>query len=196
LGFTKGEIMGYTDSRRFAFMAQKQKKKWIIRAVIAILFVIAAVVAFLLWKNFSEVQKDNHDGESLSQTVEGGNFGDNKKDADEEGDEKKVKQYEGEDPNEKDTLTGVVTYAGVVEDELVIRINIDQYLYEGDCSLELSRSGIVVYNARAMITATATTATCEGFNIPVNEIGNGEIMITIKVDAGGKTGIISGGVEI
>ena len=39
----------------------------------------------------------------------------------------KYDEYAGEDPNEREDLTGVVTYAGVNGNNLMIRVNIDQH---------------------------------------------------------------------
>ena len=177
------------------FMAQKQKRKWII-GVVVVIFVVAAVTAFLIWNNnFREKKDDRIYIDSLQEDRK--KESDNKKeDEDEPEDEKKVKQYEGEDPNKGESLTGAVTYAGVEGDNLVIRVNIDQYLYDGKCLLGLFKGDEKIYSAEAGITTAATTATCEGFNVPVSELGNGGFETVIDLNSGEKAGIINGKVEI
>lgn len=177
-------------------MAQKQKKKWIIGVVIVVIFVVVAVVAFLIWNNnFREKKEDRINVES-SQEEKKKESEDKQEGEDEPEDEKKVKQYEGEDPNKGESLTGVVTYAGVAGDNLIIRVNIDQYLSDGSCLLGLYRNGEKMYNAEAGITTAATTATCEGFNVPVSGLGNGKFEIVIDLNSGGKAGTINSEVEI
>lgn len=177
-------------------MAQKQKKKWIIGVVIAVIFVVAVVTAFLVWNNIFRDKKGDQAGADSSQEEKKKDSESKNKETDELEDDKKVIQYEGEDPNKSEFLTGVVTYAGVAGDGLMIRVNIDQYLYEGNCLLSLVKNGETIYSAEADITTAATTATCEGFNIPVNGLGSGEFEIVINLNSGGKTGTINGRVEI
>ncbi len=177
-------------------MAQKQKRKWIIRAVVVAIIVVAAVITFLIWNNSFRNKSDNRAGLDSMQEEKKEEPNNKKDETDEPEDDKKVKQYEGEDPNKSESLTGAVTYAGVVEGNLIIRVNIDQYLYQGKCSLGLIRNGEKIYSVEANIATAATTATCEGFNIPVNELGSGEVEIVINLDSGGKVGIINGKVGI
>lgn len=110
--------------------------------------------------------------------------------------QKKVKQYEGEDPNKAEELSGAVTYAGVNNGVLMIGMNIDQYLSEGNCALSLVRNNSVIYSAEAKIMAEVSTSTCDGFNVPVDNLGNGFTEIIIKLNSGGKTGTIHGEVNI
>lgn len=108
----------------------------------------------------------------------------------------KVIQYDGEDPNLAEGLTGAITYAGVSGDVLMIRVNIDQYLAGGSCVLSVAEFGEVIYTDTAEIVDSAATATCEGFNVPVAAIGEGEFVITVNLESGGKTGVISGGASV
>ena len=55
-----------------------------------------------------------------------------------------IPQYDGEDPNMAEELSGALTYVGVSGNNLLIRVNIDQYLSSGTCRLELNRGGQVV----------------------------------------------------
>ena len=177
-------------------MSQKQKRKLIIVVVVIVIFVIAAVAAFLIWNNNSKKKEDSQVNTDSSQEEKKEDSESAKEVEEEPEDEKRVKQYEGEDPNKGGSLTGVVTYAGLAADNLIIRVNIDQYLYDGKCSLKLLRNGGVIYSDKSGIATSATTATCEGFNVPVDGLGGGEIEIVIDLESGGKTGTINGKVEV
>ncbi|RYC74959.1 hypothetical protein [Candidatus Nanosyncoccus alces] len=182
-------------------MAQKRKKNkkklyWIVTLV---LFVTAGVVAYLVWDNYFKDKSEKK--EDTIEIVEG------KKENDDEGkgssnaedeeviEKEKIVLYEGDDPNEKEGLTGVVTYAGVSGEYLMIRVNIDQYLDGGSCELNLEQNG-VAYSEVVSIAGGATTATCEGFNVPVSRLGVGSYQIKIKISSGERTGTINGEVNV
>lgn len=105
---------------------------------------------------------------------------------------KKVTQYEGADPNKSEELTGVITYAGAVGENLMIRTNIDQYLGEGTCELAILQNGNIIYSATVEIAAEASTSSCQGFDVPLAGLGNGNYQINIKLSSGGKVGTING----
>ncbi len=105
-------------------------------------------------------------------------------------------QYEGENPNNTNSLTGVITYAGVSDQTLIIRLNIDQYLNSGSCKLSLSKNGAEYYSGSANIFADVSTSTCQGFNISTNNLPSGNYLITIELNSDNKTGIIAGSVNL
>lgn len=184
-------------------MAQKRKrnKKWISWLLLLLLLIGAAVVVFLVWDNyFRDKKEDAQQTEQVEKTekvekVEESMEGE-KDEAEKAVEQKKVEQYEGGDPNKAEELSGAVTYAGVVDDKLMIRINIDQYLNDGECGLTLKRGGATIYNSIARITGNASTATCEGFDVPVENLGGGGLEIIINLNANGKTGVIRGEVSL
>lgn len=104
---------------------------------------------------------------------------------------KPTTQSEGADPNLSATLTGVLTRADVANGNLVLRVNIDQYLTSGTCELTL-KNGANIYSETANISDSASTSTCEGFDIPISKLVSGSWDITIKLNSGDKTGEISG----
>ncbi len=185
-------------------MAQKRKrnkkKKWVSWLAMLILLVAAAAVAYLVWDSyFKGKEKKVNDEQQTSEQVEEKEKGEPDDEVvvvQEEDDEKKVVQYEGEDPNKAENLSGAVTYAGVNGDKLMIRVNIDQFLDSGECALSLIRNGSTIYSDTASVVGGAATATCEGFDVPVGQIGGGSVEIKIVVSAGEKTGTISGGADI
>lgn len=156
----------------------------------------AVIVGVVIWKN----NQNSDDGSDEQETVE---VEDSEKEeengegnSEEVVDEKKVVQYDGEDPNEAGELFGVVTYAGVNDDVLMIRVNIDQYVTSGSCELSLLRDGNTIYSSTVSAVPDVATAICEGFDVPVSGLGNGKTEISIKLNADGKSGVIRGEVEI
>jgi hypothetical protein len=107
---------------------------------------------------------------------------------------KKVTPYEGENPNASESLGGNITYAGPAGDNLMIRVDIDQYV-SGTCWLTLSNGG-TNYEATVNLIADVSTSTCAGFDIPLNNLTSGHYNINIRLTAGDKTGTITGEVDI
>lgn len=105
-----------------------------------------------------------------------------------------VVQYDGDNPNENGGLTGVVTYAGATASNIIIRVNIDQYVDGGTCVLSLRQNGNIVFTIGAGLIADVSTSTCNGFNIPRSSIQNasGNYEISIELYSNGKSGTISG----
>lgn len=110
--------------------------------------------------------------------------------------ENKTNQYDGGNPNQESNITGAITYAGVSGDNVIIRVNIDQYLNGGTCNLILIQNGESRYGAEARIIDSASTSTCEGFNVPVAALVPGKYQIQINLSSERKTGSIMGEVNL
>ena len=180
-------------------MAQKRKrnKKWIYWLIILVLLVAADVVVYLVWDNYFNDKADDGGQEEETEQVEDVSVQEKEnEEGDSESEKPKVIQYDGEDPNTKEELSGAITYASVSGNKLMIRVNIDQYLENGECALSLIRGGGVIYNNSARIVANASTATCEGFDVLVDEIGKGAVDVMINLSAGGKNGTIRGEADV
>ncbi|MBQ6605763.1 hypothetical protein IJH66_02135 [Candidatus Saccharibacteria bacterium] len=117
------------------------------------------------------------------------------KESSEPSDNKTPEQYEGENPNSSASLTGALTASYVSGNSLVLRVNIDQYLTSGTCTLRLENSGSVVEKTAAIL-PTASTSSCEGFDVPVSELSSGSWTIKISLSSAEKTGEITGEVKI
>ncbi|MBQ2672931.1 MAG: hypothetical protein IJI42_10495 [Methanobrevibacter sp.] len=179
---------------------RKRNKNWIIWLLFLVLVIVAGAICYLVWDNYFNdktieigeskyVEKDKKENENIiNEEDEAKSNGEN--------DEKKVVQYEGNDPNLNEELSGSVTYAGIMNDKITIRVNIDQYLSEGNCTLSLISDETVVYNENVKIINSASTATCEGFDIPVSNMGEGNYDIVIKLSSGDKIGSIKGEIRI
>ena len=179
---------------------RRKSKKWIARLIFLILVIIAGVVCYFVWDSYFRDKISEEDEAGTVEIIEEPKKGDEEDletaEIPEVVEEKKVILYEGDDPNEKSELTGVITYAGVSGNFLMVRVNIDQYLSEGNCRLDLMRNGSSVYSDSVTIVNSAATATCEGFNIPVSALGAGDYDIMIRLSSSGKEGVINGEVSI
>lgn len=178
---------------------RRRNRKWLIGGVILVLLIAVGVGAAVLWNN--EHQGDEQESETGVVEEEAVDAEKHEEETEEEysermAEQKKVKQYEGEDPNKAEELTGAVTYAGVNNGTLIIGVNIDQYLNSGKCDLSLLRNGGVIYSESVDIIADVTTSSCDEINTPVVGLGNGNTEIVIKLSANGKTGTIRGEVDI
>ena len=111
-------------------------------------------------------------------------------------DGKTPEKYEGADPNNSESITGSITSARFDNDKLMVRVNIDQYLSSGTCTLTLS-DGMNQLEMSARLTPVAATSSCEGFDIMNSELANCSrpLNITITLSSGDKTGTITGRVE-
>ena len=179
---------------------RKRSKKWISTVIVILLLIAAGVVCYFVWDAYF---RDKKTPEPNNGTVVVGD--DSKKDekkTEEKKSEEKYKekeetsQYEGLDPNSNEHLTGAVTHARVSGDKVIIRVNIDQYLSNGTCELKIKSNGSDVYSDSASIIDSASTSTCEGFNVPLNSVPAGNLNIEITLSSGDKTGLISGVVEV
>ena len=194
-------------------MTKKQKNKnWVSWILMIVLFVVAAAIVYLVWdayfreKDISDNDDVNKDGSAVIEegAKDNSTTEKNEQESEErelsvveaEENEKDIPGYDGDDANTSLELTGAVTYADVIDDQLIIRVNIDQFLAEGNCELKLLKENELVYNDTARITNSAATATCEGFNVPITDVMNDYLMIQIQLSSGDKNGLINGEVNI
>ena len=179
-------------------MAQKRKrnKRWISWVILLVLAVAAGVVVYLVWDNYFNDKREENREDETAQVEEGKGEEKEESENSDEVEKKKVEQYDGEDPNKVDTLSGVVTYAGVNDGILMVRVNIDQYLDSGECGLTLARGGGTIYSSIAEIVGGPSTASCAGFDVPVSGLGGGVVEININLNSGERSGVIHGEAEI
>lgn len=180
-------------------MPQKRRnsKKWLWWGGGAFLVILLVIIGIIVWQN-NNIERENNtelvSGTEEQQVVKSDEVeAINSVDSEEE---KKVVQYEGDDPNTLDELTGTITYAGVNDGKLMIRVNIDQYVTEGTCELTLNRGGATIFSSIADLIGGVSTSTCEGFDVLVSELGGGSVQINIKLSTEGREGVIRGEVTI
>lgn len=179
---------------------RRRSKKWVSWLIFLVLAVVAVVICVLVWNSYFKPKDDSPKPAEQSKAEEKRDEQkpeEKKEQTDAQPEEKKkVEQYDGEDPNKATGITGAITYAGVSGDNLMIRVNIDQYLNSGTCTLSLRQGGGNAYSTTANVIDSASTSTCEGFNVPTAGFPAGIYNIYIYIESGDKTGEISGEVTL
>jgi len=109
-----------------------------------------------------------------------------------------VDQYEGDDPNTYETLTGSITHAESDGTNLVIRVNIDQNLPRpiGNCRLSLTSGDREFMTNTSIISTGSIYSSCEGFDIPLDQLAPGDWKIDILLTYGEKNGTLTGEVHL
>ena len=106
---------------------------------------------------------------------------------------KTPEQYEGQDVNQLNKLTGTITYSEKSGDKYRIRVNINQFLkLPGTCKLTVTSASTIVHTQTVSIISNPSSGSCEGFDIPLSGIPSGDLYIKIEVNANQKTGLIEG----
>lgn len=110
--------------------------------------------------------------------------------------EPKVTQYEGEDPNTLNELTGVITSKDIAAGNLTIMVNVDQFL-NGSCTLTLKNTQTgQVYSTSSQLLADIATAYCEPFVVPLSDLASGHYQIQVNLSGDNKTGIIEEEIDL
>lgn len=111
--------------------------------------------------------------------------------------EEPAKNEEQPKNNEQSDLAGIINYKAVSRGSLSIRVTIDERLESGTCTLTLTHatSGKKVTKSAAVVT-NPSSSTCEGFDVPVSELGSGKWNITVAVKSNNLTGKIEDTVTI
>lgn len=179
---------------------RKRNFRWVKWLLFLMLVIAAVVVVVLVKNNFDQKpveEKDQSIDVEKPENKKGEKPNDDSDDTEEIPEqEQKVPQYEGDSPNKSETLTGLITYADVQNDELVMRVNIDQFLQAGTCNLTMSRNGVTYYSQSVDIQESVTTSTCDGYKIPVSELPKGDLSVEINLESEGRNGKITGRVRI
>lgn len=190
-------------------MPIKNKKTKTGRTILLILLVIillaaTGVASFFITKAISDSRKAQDSSEtSDSSNSKTSGSSDGKSDpqktepseesnSEEEVNPQKPAQYDGEDPNKQGTLSGVITYAGVSEGSFLVNVSVDQYV-SGTCEILLYNSAGQKQNYSTEIIAGPTSGFCS-YEGPIPPAGKWDITVTINGD--GKSGSVSGEVQI
>ncbi len=108
-------------------------------------------------------------------------------------------QYEGEDPNTLDELTGRIAYRSIDYDNgiMTVMLSIDQYLSAGgECNLQLVTDDQTAYSTTLPATADVTTSVCGPFEIPITDLASGLYQLEIKISGDGKTGTVQDEIQL
>ena len=177
---------------------RKRDFRWVKWILFLVLIVAAVVTVVLIVRSFDDKNKTNNNLQTteIDDVKDGEEGGDTSNSEEKAEQSEKAPQYDGESPNKSETLTGLISYADVINGELVIRVNIDQFLQSGNCNLVISRNGVTYYTQSAPIQESVTTSTCDGYNIAVSNLSDGDFQIEIDLKSGDKGGKITGRVMI
>jgi len=74
----------------------------------------------------------------------------------------------------------IITAAEQSKGQLVIRALIYTVSNEGACTLTLQKNDGAIVTKTAKVQASASSSTCEGFDVPVSELSSGEWRITVS----------------
>lgn len=111
----------------------------------------------------------------------------------------KVPQYEAENPNQLQELTGLIAYKGVNGKILAISVVIDQFIQNEDglCILKLhSLDSDYGYTASSDIVPEMSTSICEPFEVDISVFPAGKYSIDIELVSSNKKGNIHDEVEL
>lgn len=105
-------------------------------------------------------------------------------------------QYEGDNPNTANELSGNVSYKDISNGTLTIAVMIDQYISEGECTLTLTGNNGDTFTATSSIFADASTASCEPFAVNLANLRDSTYQIKIQINSNGKQGVINDEVKL
>ena len=160
--------------------------------VIACIGLISGIIILLTSDGEPESVENNRKPDSISQ------LNDQTSSA-QENVKPSVIQYEGENVNELDELTGQVRYVQQSDGFLVASVMINQYLSEpGVCTMILTgRNSGQVYTTTSTAEADVTTSSCGLLKFGLQNAVSDYYDIEIKIEGDGKKGVIKQeGVEI
>ena len=181
---------------------RRKSYRWLWGLTFLILVGGAVAVAILVRNNLFSNNSNKNEPAVPSNTVNPDQpEDDTKKEEDKKTDDntsekKDVPQYTGDNPNKSDVLSGVVSYADVSGDDLVIRVNIDQFLSEGNCTINIVKNGSVAFTQTVGIMESVSTSTCDGYKIPTSTLPKGDLQLEVLVQSGNRSGKITGRVRI
>ncbi len=166
---------------------------WVLALIIVLIIIAVVAVIIFVIKPYSENNPilpvaDNSQEQSPKPDTTNPDPADNTP----EEPENKAPQYEGEDPNDLEELTGVIVSKSIDNRVLTIIATINQYLSQpGTCVVNLTgRSSHDSYTTSSNALADITTSYCENFEIPVSNLASDVYDIEIKLTGDGKTGTI------
>lgn len=168
----------------------------IIVLVLVFLLVAGGVVVFLnrekIFGNTQENRVENTTAEEQKQEKEKTEEKETKKESEREAEKPSVAQYEGENANNYENLTGVVSYAGISEGNFIVRVAIDQALgNSGTCNFTLTHSSGAALKSSLATEAGPSSSFC-AYNVPVGSVQSGKWSISVEVTGANKKGVISG----
>ena len=102
--------------------------------------------------------------------------------------EKNNPQYEGNNPNSSDSLTGIINYIGIADGTLSVRVSVEQAV-SGACVFTITTPTGKTINGSGELTLGPTSAFCS-FSTPATESGRWQVSVTAT--SSDKHGTITG----
>ena len=169
--------------------------------VIIVLFVLASGAMFFYlhvnnWSFFNHDQtKQTTDTDDQTKT-DGNSSSTDKSDADstDEGDTDSVDSHtptQLEDPVDQNapTLGVILNGADIIDGKAQIFVTIVQLIGSGTCTLTIGN-----YTTTAPVIANPQSSSCEGFSVPLSQIGSARDF-TLKVVSGDRSGTVTGTIK-
>ncbi len=185
---------------------KKNKQKIVIRILVSILVTSLAAVTSI-WLFSRKQPKDNMPiidsgfrvvEDQPNQDSQNDNEIDQKQqpaDFEREDGKEPINRYEGK--IDRTDLTGVITANEVVDNQLILRVTIDQQLSSGVCNLTLtSLSNNKIVTKKANVIANPSSSSCAGFDVPVSELSSGDWQVEIKISSSDKMKILKTQIKI
>ncbi len=170
--------------------------------VVTTLMVVSAVFAF-----FYLVKPFDKKSESNTTTPQGTNdigkaddsldpLGESAKSNEREKEKDSIAQYSGEDPNEKETITGNINFSGRSGKNVIVRATLDQNLgTSAKCLFTFTHENGQVITSESTSTTGPTTSFC-GYNGDVNSLAKGKWSIRLEILTEEKQGMVTGEMEL
>lgn len=180
-------------------------RSWAIPLLVALLLIIVGIIIVLIIKPFSRsaskqttnpAQKSTTYVETPDSNGQQATNPNTPSDSEAEP-EDKTKQFEGEDPNQLDQLTGSITYRNVEQGTLSVAVIINQSLRQpGTCTLILTGPNQERRTATSAAVVDVTASVCETLELPVGGLGHGEYTIEVQLSGDGKSGSVKDRIEL
>lgn len=180
---------------------KQSKNHHIFLLIILALAICAAITVALVVLNplggskpTKENQETNNSSSSTEQKSESSDV--KKEESKEEGKsteptpeaEKNNTQYEGENPNNSESLTGIINYIGISDDTLSVRVSIEQSV-AGTCVFTITTPSGKTINGSSAISVGPTSSFCS-FSTPAQESGSWKV--SVGATSSDKHGTITG----
>ncbi|MDR0887184.1 MAG: hypothetical protein LBM97_00615 [Candidatus Nomurabacteria bacterium] len=92
---------------------------------------------------------------------------------------------------DQNEITGNITSQSVNSEILQIRLQIDQYLLSGTCTITIG-----TFWQTVNIVPNASSSTCKGFDLEIADLPSNANNFTINIESNGKTGTINGEINL
>ncbi len=178
------------------------RRPLVVIIMLVTIIAVAVLVVFAVWAISSSQTDDSVDSNPIDSSEDA--FREDEittpgyEEATDIGDEKNIPQYEAENPNTLENLTGSVVYTDTDAQTgtITTMVSIDQYLYNGGtCELKVKSSDSVLATVSSPIIADVTTSHCGPITATLSQLaGTYELEITLSAD--NKTGLVTTNINI